>query len=75
MKIIVAFVVATLLSGCSMTPTQKKWATIGATVVVTGMIIAHQQDNGAPVAQGAASTNGKRGPFHPCPSGNPQECK
>jgi hypothetical protein len=37
-----------LTAGCSLTPTQKKWAAIGAGVLIVGAVIAHQDDdNGA----------------------------
>ncbi len=74
MKSALTLLACLAVAGCSMTPTQKKWATIGASVVVTGMIIAHQQDDGSPVLQGPA-TSSKHGPFHPCPSGNSRNCK
>lgn len=37
-----------VVSGCSMTPTQQKWAAVGVSVVATGLIIAHEQDSGKP---------------------------
>lgn len=60
------------LTACGMTPTQKRWTTVGVSVVATGLLIAHQQDNGADLS---SSRGGKGGPFHPCPSGNSMECK
>ncbi len=52
------------LTGCSMTPTQQKWAAVGVSVVATGLIIAHQQDSGKPVVE----EQGKRScyPGSPC---------
>ncbi len=66
---------ALLCSACTMTPAQKKWTAIGVSVVATGMIIAHQQDNGSPVLGGSAGTSGKGGAFNPCTSSNPKDCK
>ena len=74
MRKLTILAVAFLCSACTMTPTQKKWTVIGVSVVATGMIIAHQQDNGSPVL-GSPAASGKKGPFNPCSSPNPQECK
>ena len=40
------FVLAFVLAGCSMTPTQKKWTGVAVGVLVVGAIAAHQQDHG-----------------------------
>jgi hypothetical protein len=45
--------IALVLSGCALTDTQKKWAGIAAAVIVTGAVIAHQQDDGKPNTDGA----------------------
>lgn len=68
MRIFILF--ALFLSGCGLTPTQQKWATIGAGVLITGAIVAHEMDSGKAVQP----DNGK-GAFHPCPSGNTISCK
>jgi hypothetical protein len=39
-----------LLSGCGLTPTQKKWAGIAVGVLAAGAVIAHEQDSGKVVA-------------------------
>jgi hypothetical protein len=41
-----ALAIAVSLAGCGLTPTQKKWAGVAAAVIVTGAVIAHQQDHG-----------------------------
>lgn len=41
-----ALLALSILSACSMTPAQKKWTTIAASVVVAGAIAAHELDNG-----------------------------
>lgn len=46
----IAFLVALFLTGCSLTPTQQKWVGIGASVVITGVLIAHRTDEGKPLA-------------------------
>lgn len=46
--LILAYLAA--LTGCSLTPAQQKWAGIGASVVITGALIAHEADNGKPLA-------------------------
>jgi hypothetical protein len=61
-----------LCSACSMTPAQKRWTTIGVSVVATGLVLAHQEGNGKPMV--TDQTSGKGG-FHPCPSGNSAYCK
>jgi hypothetical protein len=59
---------AALISGCSMTPTQQKWAAVGVSVVATGLIVAHQQDSGKPLTE---SAQGKQScyPGNPCIGG------
>jgi hypothetical protein len=42
-----------LISGCSLTPTQKKWAGFAAGVLVVGAIAAHESDNGKALSGGA----------------------
>jgi hypothetical protein len=39
------------LSGCAdMTPAQKKWTTVAASILVVGAIAVHNQDSGTPVS-------------------------
>jgi hypothetical protein len=67
-------IAALLASGCSMTPAQR-WTAIGVGVVATGLILAHETDNGrGPLAPETASS-AKKGPFNPCPSGDSRSCK
>jgi hypothetical protein len=66
----IVIIVALFLSGCGLTPTQQKWATIGAGVLITGAIVAHEMDSGK-----AAQPETDKGAFHPCPSGNTLSCK
>lgn len=42
---------AVLVSGCTMTPTQQKWAAVGVSLAATGLLIAHEQDSGKPVTE------------------------
>jgi hypothetical protein len=46
--------IALLLAGCGLTPTQQKWIGIGASVVITGVIVARSMDHndGRPVTAG-----------------------
>lgn len=39
-----------LIAGCSLTPTQKKWAGFAASVLIVGAIAAHDNDEGTPAA-------------------------
>lgn len=48
---------AMFLAGCSLTPTQQKWAGIGASVVITGVLIAHRTDDGMSMARPERSIN------------------
>lgn len=58
-----------LVAGCSLTPTQKKWAGFAAGVLVVGAIAAHDADNGKdPTA--SAGQFGKPLPCHPQPDGS-----
>lgn len=40
-----------LAAGCSLTPTQKKWASFATGVLVVGAIAAHDMDNGKSPAE------------------------
>lgn len=64
MKRLVFVILATaLLCGCSLTPTQKKWAGVGASVLIVGAIAAHKANNGEhPYGAPAAIS----GPASPC---------
>jgi len=55
--------VAILVSGCALTPTQKKVATFTAAVLVAGAIAAHQSGGNSAAAPG---------PVGPPPSCTPQ---
>lgn len=62
-----------LLTACStMTPSQRKWAAVGVSVVATGLIIAHEQDSGRGAL--SATENGK-GRRHPSCTGDHFACK
>lgn len=66
---IVALILAfTLVSGCSLTPQQKKWTGIGLAVLAVGAIAAHREDSGAPVTPDVKTPNVD------CAS-NPQLCR
>ena len=45
-----AIAAAAALAGCSLTPTQTKWAGFAAGVLVVGAIAAHDSDSGKPPA-------------------------
>jgi hypothetical protein len=68
-------IAALLSAGCSMTPAQKRWTAIGVGVVATGLVLAHETDNGRGPMGRTAASGGKSGPFNPCPSGNSRSCK
>lgn len=57
-----------VLAGCSLTPTQKKWAGFAAGVLVVGAIAAHDPDNGK--ALEPSSEFGKGLPCRPQPDGS-----
>lgn len=47
MKILITLIALLALSACAeMTPKQKKWTTIAASVLVVGAVTAHELDNG-----------------------------
>jgi len=46
MKTIALIALLSLVAGCAMTPTEKKWTTVAVGVVVVGAIAAHELDNG-----------------------------
>lgn len=59
----VVLMLALALTGCAMTPEQKKWTGIVAGVLVVGAIAAHQSDSGdTPAANGGAISD----PSAPC---------
>jgi hypothetical protein len=59
------------LTGCSMTPTQEKWAGFAVGVLIVGAIAAHEADNGKPIDQVGAKD---KSPIVPC-GGDPRFCK
>jgi hypothetical protein len=68
-------IAALIISGCSMTPTQKKWTAVGVGIIATGLVIAHETDNGRGELAAVASSGKGKGSFNPCPSGISRECK
>lgn len=62
-------IVCFLLAGCSLTPTQKKWAGFAAGVLVVGAIAAHDADSGKPLTDSSAGL-GKPLPCQPQPDGS-----
>lgn len=60
-RFIVVFILAVVMSACSMTPTQKKWTGIAAGVLIVGAVAAYESDSGKPDA-GLAVTD----PSAPC---------
>lgn len=53
-----------LLTGCAMTPAQKKWAGITASVLIVGAIAAHDADTGRASSSSATAALGTPSP--PC---------
>lgn len=70
---LIIIVLACASSACTLTPTQKKWTTIGVSVVATGLIIAHEQDNGRGPLSSTDKNGGKSQPGQ-C-SGASRDCK
>jgi len=68
------FILAVMSAGCSMTPAQQRWTAIGVGVVATGLILAHEADQGRGALAPTASSSDK-GRFSPCPSGDSRNCK
>lgn len=50
-----------MASACSLTPTQQRWTTVAATVLIVGAVAAHQADHGGP-----ASVTAVTDPSLPC---------
>lgn len=58
------------LTGCSLTPTQQKWAGVAAGVLIVGAIAAHNADNNGSGVNGTNTSIGKPGlPCTPQPDG------
>jgi hypothetical protein len=64
----VILVLCSLIAGCAMTPTQKKYAAVGASFLVIGFVAAHDSRHGTTVPHDIA------GPRGPCPS-DPKTCQ
>lgn len=61
-----------LLAGCSLTPTQKKWAGVAAGLIIVGTIAAHDDSDSNDLGT-AAVTGSVGGPSmscHPQPDGS-----
>jgi hypothetical protein len=52
MRLLFVVLSMTLIAGCELTPTQKRWAGFAAGVLVVGAVAAHDSDNGKPPTAG-----------------------
>ena len=48
MRIALLATLLALTAGCSLTPTERKWAGVAAGVLIVGAVIAHQDNGEAP---------------------------
>ena len=59
-----------LLASCALTPTQKKYTTMGLSILAIGMIAAHDHDNDQQTAAAAGRTVGPGPSCRPQPDGS-----
>lgn len=69
MRIVIVVFGLSLLAGCGLTPTQKKWLGVAAGVIVVGTIAAHDDSDSNSTATNPA-VGGPSVPCRPQPDGS-----